>query len=77
MSKQHKKPVLVCLNNGTTPPKLTRYVVKSTGGFYMEKIDVVPSDEGNLSLSQVMMESVRKGKLEGQRSEAELEDQLA
>lgn len=74
---QVKKPVLVCLNNGATPPSLTRYVSKPTGGFYSERFEIVDQDECNRALNVDTMEKFRLGKMRDQETPAELVDQTA
>lgn len=75
--KPFKKPVLVCLNNGTEPPTLTRYVPKPTGGFYSERFEIIDKDQCNRSLNADTMEKFRLGKMRDQETPSELEDQRA
>lgn len=75
MRKQHKKPTLVCLNNGNEPPTLTRYVPKPNGGFYSEGFDIVDQEKCNRSLNVETMERFRLGKMADQTTPPELEDQ--
>lgn len=72
-----KRPTLVCLNNGTEPPRLTRYVPKPTGGFFVEAFDIVDKEQAARSLNVETIEGLRLGKMRDQVPEAELHDQLA
>lgn len=72
-----KRPALVCLNNGSEPPRITRYVPKPTGGFYTEVFDIVDPEQCNRSLTVETMEGLRLGKMRDQVPQEELTDQLA
>jgi hypothetical protein len=74
---QHKKPALVCINNGNEPPTLTRYVPKPTGGFYSETFTIEDPEECARALNVETMERFRLGKMRDQVTPQELEDQYA
>lgn len=78
MTPVHKKPTLACLNNGSEPPRLTRYVPKPTGGFYSETFEIVDPEQCARSLNVATMETFRLGKMRDQDpAPHELEDQQA
>ena len=64
MKGQHRKPSLVCLNNGRDT--LTRYAPKPNGGFYSEAFEITDRPRFNASLTIETIENVRLGKMKGQ-----------
>lgn len=73
--KQRRKPTLVCLNNGSEPARLTRYIPKPTGGFYSETFEIINQEQCAASLNTETMEGFRLGKMRGQTTPLELVDQ--
>jgi hypothetical protein len=71
--KVHRKPTLLCLNNGTNT--LTRYVPKPAGGFFTEVFEITDRAEFDKATTPQTMENVRLGKMAGQETPPELVDQ--
>ena len=73
MKRAHKRPSLVCLNNGTNT--LTRYVPKPAGGFFTERFEIIDRAGFDASTTPETIEQVRLGKMRDQETPAELVDQ--
>lgn len=69
----HRKPTLVCLNNGTDT--LTRYIPKPNGGFFTERFEIIDREEFNRATTPQTIENVRLGKMRDQETPPELQDQ--